>query len=265
MAQQAVQDGERHLEKGNPAVLGAMGSLAMVESIQGNSEAALALFRKVYEGRRLKLGPEARSTLSAQLNLGIALSRAHDHLPEADATLHDLLAVLDRTGSPENPSRVRALASLAQVLRQEGKNDEAIAMFRSAADVARRVMGPEHPDTLSVMNNFSDALRLMRAAQGSRGHRPTNVGRSRAGARAGPPFYDDDSNGSRRSPGGSGSARRGGTNPHACPRDSTDEGRPPFRGRVHVAHAASGRRSKIGPPRGGLRPAGSGSRRRPEA
>jgi eukaryotic-like serine/threonine-protein kinase len=160
MAQQAVQDGERHLEKGNPEVLGAMGSLAMVESIQGNSEAALALFRKVYEGRRLKLGPEARSTLSAQLNLGIALGRAHNHLPEADATLHDLLAVLDRTGSPENPTRVRVLASLAQVLRQEGKNDEAIAMYRNAADVARRVMGPEHPDTLAVLNNFSDALRL---------------------------------------------------------------------------------------------------------
>jgi serine/threonine protein kinase/tetratricopeptide (TPR) repeat protein len=160
VAQQAVQEGERHLEKGNSAVLGAMGSLATVESIQGNSEAALALFRKVYEGRRLTLGPEARATLSAQLNLGIALSRAHDHLSEADATLHDLLAVLERTGSPENPSRMRALASLAQVLRQEGKNDEAIAMYRSAADVARRVMGPEHPDTLSVMNNFSDALRL---------------------------------------------------------------------------------------------------------
>jgi non-specific serine/threonine protein kinase/serine/threonine-protein kinase len=160
VAHQAVEEGERSLEKGNPAVLGAMNSLAIMESIQGHSEAAVPLFRQVYEARRLALGPEARNTLSAQLNLGIALSSAPHGLPEADTTLHELLAVLDRSRSPEDPSRVRALASLAHVLRKEGKNDEAIAMFRNAVETARRVLGPEHPDTLTIMNNFSDELRM---------------------------------------------------------------------------------------------------------
>jgi serine/threonine protein kinase len=156
-AQQAAQEGQRVLEKNNLAVLRALDSLAMVNSVQGKGDEAVALFRQVYEGRRLKAGPEASITRSAQLNLGIALSRNHQYA-ESATTLRDLVAVLDRLGPSEDSTRLRALASLAQVLRSEKKFDESSAMYRNAMELSSRVLGPEHPDTLTVMNNFADAL-----------------------------------------------------------------------------------------------------------
>jgi serine/threonine protein kinase/tetratricopeptide (TPR) repeat protein len=156
-AQQAMEEGQRVLKKNDSAVLSATNSLAIAESMQGNLEGALAHFRQVYEGDLRTLAPTARQTLSAQLNLGIAQTRAH-HNAEAEVTLQALLAVLDRTRGPEDPSRLRTLASLAQVLRLEGKRDESIAAYRSAMEGTKHALGPEHPDTLTIMNNFADAL-----------------------------------------------------------------------------------------------------------
>src|SRR5277367_3792828 len=74
LARQALEEGQRVLEPSDPTILAATNSLAVMESIAGHHDAAVTLFRKVYDARRLKLGPTNRSTLSAQLNLGIALA-----------------------------------------------------------------------------------------------------------------------------------------------------------------------------------------------
>jgi eukaryotic-like serine/threonine-protein kinase len=157
MASQALEEGQHLLKKNAPAILSATDSLAVAESIQGNNEGAVALFRQEYEGRRLATGPESREALSAQLNLGISLGRA-GHTAESISVLRDLLAVLERTRGPEDPTRLRALASLAQALRKDGKTDEAMAMYLNSVELARTALGPEHPDTLSIANNTADAL-----------------------------------------------------------------------------------------------------------
>jgi eukaryotic-like serine/threonine-protein kinase len=178
-AQQALEEGQRVLKKNDAALLSATNSLAIVESMQGNMEAALAHFQQVYEGDVATVGPTARQTLSAQLNLGIAQYRAHRNV-ESEATLRDLLAVLDRTRGPEDPTRLRALASLAQPLRSLKKPDEAIAMYRAAAEGTRKALGPEHPDTLTIMNNFADTLvDLNHAEEGEALARETLAGRER--------------------------------------------------------------------------------------
>jgi serine/threonine protein kinase/tetratricopeptide (TPR) repeat protein len=160
MAQEAVTEGERVLKKGDPAVLSAMNSLAIMESTQGHHEAAVKLFRQVYEGRRLTLGPDDTDTLRAEFNYGSALSNARQNA-EAAATMRDLLEVLDRTRSPDDPTRLAVLPTLAHLLKREGKQDESIAMYRTSVDLNRRVMGPEHPNTLLVMSNFADELQEM--------------------------------------------------------------------------------------------------------
>jgi len=178
-AQQAADEGQRVLDKNNLATLRALDSLAMVNSVQGKGDEAVALFRQVYEGRRLKAGAEASITRSAELNLGIALSRNKQYA-ESATTLRDLVAVLERLGPSEDSTRLRALASLAQVLNREKKYDESIAMYRRAMELSIKVLGPEHPDTLTVMNNFADALVDMgHAPEGEALARKTLAGRER--------------------------------------------------------------------------------------
>jgi serine/threonine protein kinase/tetratricopeptide (TPR) repeat protein len=157
MARLAVEDGQRVVKKGNPALLSAMRVLAIMEESDGNYEASVALFRQVYETRRQSLGPEADDTLKAQLELGQELSQA-GHFAEAMALLRELLAVLDRTRPPENLTRLHALPEIATLLTREGKTEEGFALFRTAVELHRRVLGPEHPHTLGVMQNFANAL-----------------------------------------------------------------------------------------------------------
>jgi non-specific serine/threonine protein kinase/serine/threonine-protein kinase len=157
MARRAVEDGQRVVPQGNPALLSAMRVLAIMEESQGNYEAAVKLFRQVYEARRKSLGPEADDTLKAQLELGQELSQA-GHYAEASTMLRELLSVLDRTRRPENLTRLHALPEIATLLSREGKTEEAFARFRDAVELHRRVLGPEHPHTLAVMQNFGNAL-----------------------------------------------------------------------------------------------------------
>ena len=44
---------------------------------------------------------------------------------------------------------------LALVLRERGKLDEAEPLSRQVLEAQRRVLGPEHPDTLMAMNNLA--------------------------------------------------------------------------------------------------------------
>jgi eukaryotic-like serine/threonine-protein kinase len=159
LARQALTQGQQaHLDSADSAILAATNSLAVMESMAGHHDEAISLFRQVFESRKRSFGPKHRQTISAELNLGIALSR-EKHLPEAEATLHDVLAMLDQDNrGSEDPTRLRALASLAHVLRLEEKSDEAIAMYRQALAGTEKALGPEHPDTLTIMNNFADGL-----------------------------------------------------------------------------------------------------------
>jgi eukaryotic-like serine/threonine-protein kinase len=158
LAREALDEGRRVLPPNDPALLGPMNALAIMESIQGHNEEAVRLFGQVYEARRQQLGPTHKSTLSTLLNMGIAQSTGK-HLPEAEATFRKVLAGLDQSGrGPEDTTRLRALASLGRVLQQEEKNDESIAVYQQALDGTKHALGPEHPDTLTIMNNFANGL-----------------------------------------------------------------------------------------------------------
>ncbi|MGO9065967.1 MAG: protein kinase domain-containing protein [Myxococcaceae bacterium] len=165
LARQALEEGQRVLEPSDPTMLAATNSLAVMESMAGHNDAAVSLFKEVYQARRLKLGKTDSKTISAELNLAIALSVA-GRPAEAEGTLREVLAALDQASrGPEDPTRLRALASLARVLQVEGKHDDAIVMYRQAVAGTRHALGPEHPDTLTMMNNFAHSLTEMGHAQ----------------------------------------------------------------------------------------------------
>jgi Tetratricopeptide repeat len=58
----------------------------------------------------------------------------------------------------EHPSTLTSMNSLARVLRDRGKIEEAEQMFREVLAIMQRVLGMEHPDTLTSMHNLAVAL-----------------------------------------------------------------------------------------------------------
>lgn len=49
--------------------------------------------------------------------------------------------------------------NLALVLRSQGRYGEAEKMHRSELEVREKVLGPEHPSTLTSISNLAGALR----------------------------------------------------------------------------------------------------------
>lgn len=86
-----------------------------------------------------------------------------NRLDHAEATLRQALTALQRYHSPDSHTTLECLSSLAFLLRQQGRLDEADPIMSSALEGSRRVLGPSHPRTILVQNNYA-ALFMNRAA-----------------------------------------------------------------------------------------------------
>ena len=58
-----------------------------------------------------------------------------------------MLKLREKVLPPERPETLRTRFNLVVCLRSEGEMQEASAFAQRAADGARKVLGPEHPDT----------------------------------------------------------------------------------------------------------------------
>jgi tetratricopeptide (TPR) repeat protein len=84
-------------------------------------------------------------------------------LSDAETTLRQALSALQRFHSADSHAALDCLSSLAFLLRQQGRLDEADPIMCSALQGSRRVFGASHPKTILVQNNYS-ALLMNRAA-----------------------------------------------------------------------------------------------------
>ena len=58
----------------------------------------------------------------------------------------------------EHPSLLMSMNNLAEVLRHQGKYEQAEEMRRQALGLRETVLGKEHPDTLMSMSNLANVL-----------------------------------------------------------------------------------------------------------
>jgi tetratricopeptide (TPR) repeat protein len=58
----------------------------------------------------------------------------------------------------EHPSTLMSMNSLAMVLKDQGKYEQAEEMLRQALRLRETVLGKEHPSTLMSMNNLAGVL-----------------------------------------------------------------------------------------------------------
>jgi tetratricopeptide (TPR) repeat protein len=74
--------------------------------------------------------------------------------PKAEPLLADLLAVRRRLFGENDPDTIQSLGALAHSYRLEGKQEQAIAMFKTAEAASSRVLGPEHRDTVMILESL---------------------------------------------------------------------------------------------------------------
>jgi len=55
----------------------------------------------------------------------------------------------------EHPDTFKSMDSLAVLLQNQRKYDEAEVLYRKALDGRKKVLGEEHPDTLSSMSYYA--------------------------------------------------------------------------------------------------------------
>ena len=129
-------EGRRHkLGEEHPDTLGAKASLAISLRGHGEYDEAERLQRDVLAARRRTLGDGHSSTINSMVSLAIVLKCQRKFLEAANLYREAIKA--GGAADPDTLDRIEDLAHLAQLLRQEGKHDEAAALDREVPELRK--------------------------------------------------------------------------------------------------------------------------------
>ncbi len=85
------------------------------------------------------------------------LCRRRPDRPGAEALRGDADAHGGQSSGPTTPTRSRAWATSPTATWLAGQNDRALKLFEETLTLRRAKLGPDHPDTLSSMNNLANS------------------------------------------------------------------------------------------------------------
>jgi tetratricopeptide (TPR) repeat protein len=176
---------ERVLGPEHPDTLGSRNNLALALGDGGEYQRAAQLHEQTLAIRERVLGPEHPDTLKSRNNLALAFRDGGEY--EQAAQLHEqTLAIRERVLGPEHPDTLNSRNNLALALGDRltwrisalrallalgdgGEYERVAQLHEQTLTVRERVLGAEHPDTLSSRNNLANVLRDLgeyeRAAQ----------------------------------------------------------------------------------------------------
>ena len=145
----------------DPVTLRSMNNLAGVYRETNKLGQAISLYEKVYAIAKRRLGENHPNILLITAGLGAAYWQAHDPvkaLPLLKKTLEPQTAKLGR----DHPTTLRTITALANAhfFNDVDSNvNEALSLYQEAYDLGRAKQGPDHPDSLSRMDNLAHVLR----------------------------------------------------------------------------------------------------------
>ena len=153
--QSLVPDMQTALGFNHPDTLEATANLATLLNNLGNYNEAVSLLTEVISRSKVLPGPDIpRFVLTAEGNLASALANL-GRLEEAKDLLDHVTSELSALAGEGDPDSLAADSQLAQVLWQIGEIGAAASVERRVVDGRRRVLGPDHPDTLRSRNNLA--------------------------------------------------------------------------------------------------------------
>ncbi|GIL87932.1 hypothetical protein Vretimale_6273 [Volvox reticuliferus] len=165
---QALENFERGLGPHHPGTLAAANNLALVLHNQGQYDEAEILHRRVLESYERRLNVGFPSTCAATAATATAAATAANSVATVDATVNDSQEIL------------RTLNNLALLLQDQGKYGEAEQLHRRVLAGLERLLGSEHPDTLSSVTNLASILKAVgQYDEAEQLHRRALLGRER--------------------------------------------------------------------------------------
>ena len=134
----------------------------------GMNSRARPLLEQSADLRTRVLGPENAATLLSKHHLAAAFY-SEGRFAEAEKLDREVLALRRRVLGPEDPDTLRTMNNLANVVARQGRGmpdgpehearlAEAERLQREGLEIARRILGPEHPNTLGWMTNLAGTL-----------------------------------------------------------------------------------------------------------
>lgn len=146
----------------HPDVISLEENIALSLNRLHHNEAALELQTKVLRVREITFGPEHPETLQARCNFAITLSilnRNRESLEMHRLNMSSSLVILQ----PENPGALLfkynfAYCSLLNLINEGAIYQDVIDLLLSCLDDHSRILGIDHPQTLSVLNGVAWAF-----------------------------------------------------------------------------------------------------------
>ena len=117
------------------------------------------------------VSPESSAVLAAQGELAADLQNYSDAADDYHAALDQLSQLFDKQ-SADHPLRAEYLHALAMLLVHEEKPSEAKPLLEESLAIDRRFLIPDHPSTLSVMEDLATVLENRREASRRKASHP---------------------------------------------------------------------------------------------
>jgi tetratricopeptide (TPR) repeat protein len=157
-ARRALATLEAVLGPDHPATLKARVTVASVQFVEGDVDAAIDSLRTAHRSEVSRYGPDVLDALYMQNELGLQLIYA-ERYAEAREVFVDLLARRERVQGAMSEQLIPALSNLGNIHLREGHPAEALAMFeRCAAIIATTPQTPAYM-MASAHRGRADALR----------------------------------------------------------------------------------------------------------
>jgi len=131
-------------------------NLGEVQNERGEFEAAEAFLREALEVEEKLLGNEDPEVADTQQALGVA-RRGLGDWAEAEKRFRRALEIRDRERG-DHPDTAVTLASLAQLVSEEGRDAEAEALARRAVGIQRKEWGSRHLEVARALDALVDVL-----------------------------------------------------------------------------------------------------------
>lgn len=157
--QRALAIYEQKLGLGHPHAADTLNNLAAFHALQGNIVKAEQLFQRALAIYERELGLSHPHTAHSLNNLA-ELYHVQGKIAEAEQLLLRALTIWEQIG-PLNPGKATSLSNLAFLWETQSKYAEAEQLYTQALEIYEQHLGPSHPHTKRVRQNYTSLLRRM--------------------------------------------------------------------------------------------------------
>jgi tetratricopeptide (TPR) repeat protein/predicted Ser/Thr protein kinase len=158
----------------DPTTLEAAARLGTVLAALHRPAEAEPLFRQVLAARRRVLPTDHPDTLRSVHDL-CRLALETRQFREAESLAHEYEYGIRCARGPNHPDNIAALTNRGLIHRLQGNPAAAVSYYRQAVDLARRVLGPDHPDTHATEREYTALVDSLSAAPSSRSGRSNDA------------------------------------------------------------------------------------------